>query len=252
MPAYTHAMKHFPSGLLIALPILMACSAPPAGAALDAGGFDASHDASTRDASAPDDGGSSPVDAATPPDTGPGCPGGCDDGDPCTEDLCTAGACAHPARGDGTLCGPATACTEARCAAGRCAAAPVREGSPCPDDGESCTDDRCRAGACVHSPRSDGATCSLSTGASSRCSTGRCDRPRAYAARVSGEVSITYYEASFDGRPVDQVLVCDATILRVLSLQGGTRRETTMSCPHGCEESDATVGAQQVHVWSCN
>jgi hypothetical protein len=49
-----------------------------------------------------------------------GCPGGCDDGDPCTTDVCAAAVCAHE-----PLAGFAAACSLCRAGFGRPACAGV-------------------------------------------------------------------------------------------------------------------------------
>ncbi|MBN1774749.1 MAG: hypothetical protein JXB32_26055, partial [Deltaproteobacteria bacterium] len=77
------------------------------------------------DAARPDDAGDRPD---TPPDVpyDSGCtdPGACDDGDPCTLDLCDpTGACLNP---------------------------PAPDGTACDDDGDPCSQDVCMAGTCVH------------------------------------------------------------------------------------------------------
>jgi len=73
---------------------------------------------------------------------------GCDDGDPCTTDVCAGTHCMHtPATGP--ACDDHDGCTEHdRCEAGRCVGTPVA----CEDDGFSCTDDVCLAGRCMHVP----------------------------------------------------------------------------------------------------
>lgn len=56
----------------------------------------------------------------------------CDeDGNPCTSDVCSGGACTHPSNSD-----------------------------PCADDGNVCTDDVCSGGACTHPPTRDFTGCS--------------------------------------------------------------------------------------------
>lgn len=77
-----------------------------------------------EDAGPPGDGGG--IDAGPPP--GPCVPGGCDDGNPCTDDVCEAMGCVfEPNReicNDGRFCnGPDT------CSGGRCS---VSSGDPCP------------------------------------------------------------------------------------------------------------------------
>ncbi|MSP91523.1 MAG: hypothetical protein EXR79_06940 [Myxococcales bacterium] len=92
----------------------------------------------------------------------PGCttPTDCDDGDPCTQDGCTAGSCSTlPSAG--TPCDDGDACSVGdSCKGGVCAAGPA---TSC-DDGNACTADGCVAGkGCVHvaapGPCDDGKLC---------------------------------------------------------------------------------------------
>lgn len=105
----------------------------------------------------------------------------CDDGDPCTEDLCvSATGCAHPPKAcrpstpcraalcdpvlgcaetmvaDGTACGEALACALAPvCLGGECVARPVPDGTACSD--RACLGSgRCEDGLCVPSPGGPG------------------------------------------------------------------------------------------------
>src|SRR5262249_55802923 len=115
----------------------------------------------------------------------------CDDGDPCTGDVCDPGSltCVHvpldgvPCTDDGVFC------TIDRCVAGVCEHAPLdlrcdtgacvvracvpahpradrdgcvllrgqrkTNGTPCTDDGFTCTDDVCMSGVCLHVPVDD-------------------------------------------------------------------------------------------------
>ena len=139
--------------------------------------------------------------AATKPAAGPlpqaSCPGGCDDGDACTSDLCdpdvlecthrpvtcndnqecTVDSCDHTLGcvyapvANGQTCGnPLVACG-ATCQAGRCTG-----GTSC-NDGNACTDDSCDPSlGCRHTAVSDGLACddhsSLTCG--DRCQAGAC------------------------------------------------------------------------------
>ncbi len=89
--------------------------------------------------------------------------GACDDADACTEkDTCAQGKCA----GNAKVCDDKNVCTTDSCtkATGACAFAPVATGTPtlC-DDGSKCTTgDACKAGTCVGaaaSPCNDGNAC---------------------------------------------------------------------------------------------
>ncbi|MBT9560377.1 MAG: hypothetical protein IV100_30410 [Myxococcales bacterium] len=88
--------------------------------------------------------------------------GPCDDGDPCTDDLCPeSGDCSHPAiPGCCTVdsqCPTGDLCTVPTCTDGTCGFAAAEVGAPC-DDGLFCTvADRCDdAGACSGDARPDG------------------------------------------------------------------------------------------------
>ena len=73
---------------------------------------------------------------------------GCDDGNPCTADLCQLGGCVHTPL-VGVPCDDGNACTVGdHCEAGQCVGEPIT----CLDDGFSCTDDVCIDGGCVHVP----------------------------------------------------------------------------------------------------
>lgn len=93
----------------------------------------------------------------------------CDDGDPCTDDLCgERGECVHVP--NLAPCDDGDACTELdRCTGGVC----TGQARSC-DDGLDCTADRCDEGACVHEPRDgpcdDGDVCTEGD----RCEGGLC------------------------------------------------------------------------------
>jgi LmbE family N-acetylglucosaminyl deacetylase len=72
----------------------------------------------------------------------------CEDGNPCTVEVCRLGLCDHAPVADGTACGDGDACNGVEaCAAGEC----VRGPAPSCDDGDPCTRDACASpGTCVH------------------------------------------------------------------------------------------------------
>jgi hypothetical protein len=74
----------------------------------------------------------------------------CEDGNPCTQDLCGAsGLCEHPPLQ--APCDDADPCTSGdACLNGTCQGSPL----PC-DDGNDCTADTCKQGACSHKPSPD-------------------------------------------------------------------------------------------------
>ncbi len=103
-------------------------------------------------------------DAACPPDLGvpdgTPCP---DDGNECTEDVCSLKLCVHPAEAAGTACGdPAgTPCDDPdSCDSfGNCQVNWAADGMPCPDDGNECTEDVCSSSLCVHPAEPAGTAC---------------------------------------------------------------------------------------------
>src|SRR5205823_4636076 len=93
-----------------------------------------------------------PPSSACPPDAfqpnGTGCT---DDGNPCTTDTCSAGACSHPAGNAGTECRASAGPCDAVCraSAGPCDVAESCTGSSaaCPADGFQSSSTVCRASA---------------------------------------------------------------------------------------------------------
>lgn len=100
-----------------------------------------------------------------------GSPPNCSDGNPCTQDLCTAGACDHPNVSNGTSCEDGDACTDTgTCQGGNC----NTSGKDC-EDGNPCTDDSCNGvTGCQNiansNPCSDGSVCTIGD----ICSAGSC------------------------------------------------------------------------------
>jgi len=129
----------------------------------------------------------------------------CDDGNPCTDDVCVEGGCGAinntAACDDGVFCNGADSCAGGRCSAhvgdpcisgDECADACdetagdcfVDEGMPCTDEGNDCTDNECDgAGACVAVDNDDacddGNPCTDDTCSESGCvfadNTAACD-----------------------------------------------------------------------------
>jgi hypothetical protein len=82
-----------------------------------------------------------------------------DDGLACTEDRCTAGACAHVPR-DAACAAPE--CGAASCRPGHddadargCVVEAAHDGGACRDDGVACTEDLCSGGECRHVARDE-------------------------------------------------------------------------------------------------
>ncbi len=151
----------------------------------DAGRGDASRGDAGRGDAAADGGADTGMDASV--DSGPPCPGGCDDGVACTHDRCESGRCVHTPDDasceDDERCAPALGCVPRVCTRD----AECDDGLPCNgqevcdgtdpstgcgpgvpldcDDGVPCTLDGCAdaAGGCVHEARDtacdDGVAC---------------------------------------------------------------------------------------------
>jgi len=81
----------------------------------------------------------------------------CNDGNPCTKDVCTVYGCAFTAKPNGTSCSDGNACTAGdTCQSGQC----VGWGVIC-NDGNPCTVDGCDpARGCTATPAPDGTVCS--------------------------------------------------------------------------------------------
>lgn len=140
MPACTRPLTGTDASDPIDAPSFDVRSIIPDGARADAPGTDAPGDA-RNDVLSID----APSDA--PPDT-PGCTAAsCDDGDPCTDDVCEAdGTCAHQSAPAGTICGPGNPalCREQRCTeTGTCASYALCRGAriECCGDGTCCVID---------------------------------------------------------------------------------------------------------------
>ncbi|MSP90947.1 MAG: hypothetical protein EXR79_03950 [Myxococcales bacterium] len=127
----------------------------------------------------------------------------CEDGDPCTNDVCnTDGSCKHVQLA-GMLCDDGSICTQTdKCLAGKCVGGNVlpcddqdtctadscdpftgcvhkpASDAVCKDDGNPCTLDQCQQGQCVHPPASgkpctdEGEACTQDT-----CEQGACSHP---------------------------------------------------------------------------
>jgi hypothetical protein len=119
-------------------------------------------------------------DAAVEPDADAApsvCNSDCSDSDPCTDDVCVAGACTHPAFSGAREC-DGIACTQGdMCVAGEC-----QPGAPnhaaCADDGNPCSAETCVAGAgCNRSNAgADGRSCddNIACTSGDSCNNGVC------------------------------------------------------------------------------
>jgi len=152
----------------------------------------------------------------------------CDDGDPCTTDLCDVQAgCLHVAAADGTSCADGNPCNGGEmCGTGLCTAGiPLR----C-DDGNPCTAGTCDpAQGCVQTLVADGTSCDDGDACNglAQCSQGACT-PRPSA-------------ACDDGNPCTAD-TCDAIAgCRHINLPPGTT----------CADADACNGAEQCADGTC-
>ncbi len=107
--------------------------------------------------------------------------GGCDDGNPCTADVCQDAGCVAEAVADGTECGEGDVCEAGACVP---PCTPSCEGVACGDDGcggscgacddgNPCTADACEAGVCQAEAVEDGTAC----GDGDVCEAGACVPP---------------------------------------------------------------------------
>ncbi len=102
----------------------------------------------------------------------------CDDGNPCTQELCNAMGCAHSAIADGTPCDDGNVCTDNDlCKSAACggSAKDCNDNNACTidnceagkgcvyptacDDGNPCTIDSCQSGKCAVTPLADNTGC---------------------------------------------------------------------------------------------
>lgn len=88
----------------------------------------------------------------------------CDDGNPCTTgDLCQAGECV----GTAMVCQDEDPCTQDQCQGGQCVFPEIPACATCGggcDDGDPCTSDTCNAGKCAHTKINGCTTCKNSCG----------------------------------------------------------------------------------------
>ena len=79
----------------------------------------------------------------------------CDDGEPCTQDICGDNGCENPNEPPATVCELNGCESIGLCFFGACTLQDVPDGIPC-EDGDLCTtDDTCQAGECTSGPRVD-------------------------------------------------------------------------------------------------
>ncbi len=84
-----------------------------------------------------------------PPPPPPTCADSCDDGNPCTQDLCVEGSCENQPQNEGQSCSDGSICGEHQCQMGVCVKLEMEpDGTPC-DDNSLCTEnDACMGGFC--------------------------------------------------------------------------------------------------------
>jgi hypothetical protein len=115
-------------------------------------------------------------DSTTSPDAGSPCDadGQCDDTNPCTADVCTAGTCGHTDQPDGPA--PSSSQTAFDCKVVMCAQGVEKSQNDDADvlhDAEDCTVDSCNDGASFHTGKLDGTQCTMG-GNDGLCIGGKC------------------------------------------------------------------------------
>ncbi len=170
----------------------------------------------------------------------------CDDGNDCTQDLCSAGTCSNPDEPGGTPCGDpsASACDNPDACDGLGACNPNQElnGSPC-DDGDVCTeDDACSGGVCF-----SGAPLNCDDG--NACTNDLCDL-------VLGCIHIPEYDDLWCCSPATGVptLINDGNDCTDDSCDAGTGDVSHVPTATGtpCDDSDAcTVGDECDGAGAC-
>ncbi len=168
---------------------------------------------------------------------------GCSDGDACTTgDVCQAGAC----KGSAKDCGAGSSCASAACdpSSGSCVTSPKADNLPC-DDGSACTvGDACKGGSCSGGlvACDDGNGCTLDTcdaklGCQHSASTLPCDDGNAC---TQGDVC---KDNACAGKAVDVALACDDGQVCTADVC-----DTVLGCTHiansaACDDGNAcTVG----------
>jgi hypothetical protein len=99
----------------------------------------------------------------------------CDDGNPCTTDGCSAGTCRNTAKANGTSCSDGNACNGAEaCQAGACATGTP----PVCNDGNPCTNDSCDPSrGCTYTNNTDPCTDDGNPCTNDVCGNGTCKHP---------------------------------------------------------------------------
>src|SRR5262245_7531137 len=120
----------------------------------------------------------------------------CNDGDPCSVDVCDSGACdANPIPGcircaTDVECNDGSVCTVDACVGGKCVFTAVADGTPCPDNDACNGQETCSAGICQ-------AGTALSCGDGNLCTDDTCDP------------ALGCLNTPVPGRPCDNDTVCD-------------------------------------------
>jgi len=195
------------------------------------------------------------------------CPGGCDDGNPCTDGFCETGVCRYVP--NVLRCNDGDACTGLdRCVGGACVGNPLA----CDDD-NACTDDSCEDGVCGFQPAScgcdDGDVCTVSD----LCIDGACvGQPRtcpvSACATVTCEPRTGCALVPFEG-PCDDGNACTSDdTCRAATCAGSIVRcdddnpctddycDPASGCIHrdnaaACDDADACTGPDRCRLGAC-
>jgi hypothetical protein len=210
----------------------------------------------------------------------------CGDGDPCTIDTCSDGACQHgPAPNGGScsdgnacngaetcqggICRPGTpltcsdgnACTTDSCSpASGCVFAPNT--NPCGDDGNRCTADVCSGGSCTHPPVADGTLCPDATvcNGEETCQAGTC-RPGLTLDCNDGNACTTDSCGATTGcahAPIPGCAACtsasqcgDGNPCTADACVGGTCTYTPVANGASCNDTNACNGTETCQSGTC-
>jgi hypothetical protein len=229
---------------------------PDAGPPMD---MDAEIDADSEgDAEPPDPDAQGEADAEQEPDGDAApvtCSGDCSDSDPCTDDVCVAGACTHPPFSGAREC-DGISCTQGdMCLAGECQPGAPNDAA-CADDGNACTSEVCVAGAgCNRSNAgADGRSCNDNIGCTGpdTCNNGVCggadNCPSGQVCSASRLICLACTSADDcdDGNP------CTTDTCNASNGQCGSSNNTA-SCNDGksCTGNDVCAGGSCTGTSTC-
>ncbi len=189
-----------------------------------------------------------------------------DDGNPCTQDVCTGSgtACSHPAGNAGAACSDeGNPCTLDQCngASALCQHPAGNAGSSCPDEGNPCTLDRCdgTTPTCQHPPN-NGASCNDGNActASDTCQSGTCQGGGAVNCLDSGPNAPCTTDTCHPGTGCQHTGIpnCDASRSAEAQCSPATTCTITsptadVTIPAGCLPQATTVNIAALSAGTC-